>query len=226
MAANRLQACTFLGEATHDVAAGVVISSEAGCAFGTLERRDARSRRDGPPHADRHAHLRGPAATPAGAAAVGPAAASAGRGVIMNRVVARLPESVAELCLVRLGIQVKGLSAWLFARRLRSAILADARRAMAEDAGLLNSESFAIGIKHFGVLQYWRSFDDLDAWSRRPPHSEWWRAAVERMRPEERLRRLSRDLPGAILATSNRSTSTADPPAWRRSGSSASPSAR
>ena len=37
MAANRLQACTFLGEAAHDVAAGVVISSEAGCAFGTLE---------------------------------------------------------------------------------------------------------------------------------------------------------------------------------------------
>jgi hypothetical protein len=100
----------------------------------------------------------------------------------MNRVVARLPESVAELCLVRLGIQVKGLSAWLFARRLRSAIAADARRAMAEGAGLLNSETFAIGITHFGVLQYWRSFDDLDAWSRRPPHSEWWRSAVERMR--------------------------------------------
>lgn len=36
VAAGRLQACTYLGEATHDVAAGVVISSEAGCAFGTL----------------------------------------------------------------------------------------------------------------------------------------------------------------------------------------------
>jgi myo-inositol-1(or 4)-monophosphatase len=36
VAANRLQACTFLGEALHDIAAGVVISSEAGCAFGTL----------------------------------------------------------------------------------------------------------------------------------------------------------------------------------------------
>ncbi|MGO9814575.1 MAG: inositol monophosphatase family protein [Isosphaeraceae bacterium] len=42
VAANRLQACTFLGEATHDIAAGVVISSEAGCVFGTLggERLD------------------------------------------------------------------------------------------------------------------------------------------------------------------------------------------
>jgi fructose-1,6-bisphosphatase/inositol monophosphatase family enzyme len=37
VAANRLQACTFLGEATHDIAAGVVISNEAGCVFGTLD---------------------------------------------------------------------------------------------------------------------------------------------------------------------------------------------
>jgi myo-inositol-1(or 4)-monophosphatase len=36
VAANRLQACTFLGEAAHDIAAGVVISSEAGCTFGTI----------------------------------------------------------------------------------------------------------------------------------------------------------------------------------------------
>jgi fructose-1,6-bisphosphatase/inositol monophosphatase family enzyme len=43
VAADRLQACTFLGEAAHDIAAGVVISSEAGCAFGTLggEQLDA-----------------------------------------------------------------------------------------------------------------------------------------------------------------------------------------
>ena len=39
VAANRLQACTFLGEAAHDVAAGVVISSESGCQFGTVEGR-------------------------------------------------------------------------------------------------------------------------------------------------------------------------------------------
>jgi len=38
-ACNRLQACTFLGEQTHDVAAGVVIASEAGCAFGTVDGR-------------------------------------------------------------------------------------------------------------------------------------------------------------------------------------------
>ncbi len=100
----------------------------------------------------------------------------------MNRVIARLPESMPELCLVRLGIQVKRPAAWLYARRLRSAIAADARRAIAAGSGLLNSESYTIALNHFGVLQYWRSFDDLETWAHRLPHSEWWRAAVERMR--------------------------------------------
>ena len=39
VACNRLQACTFLGEATHDVAAGTVIAAEAGCSFGTIGGR-------------------------------------------------------------------------------------------------------------------------------------------------------------------------------------------
>jgi len=100
----------------------------------------------------------------------------------MNRATARLPETVSELCLVRLGIQVKSLSAWLFARRLRLEIAVSARAAAVSGAGLLSSESFAIAINHFGVFQYWRSFDELEAWVRRPPHSEWWRKAIERMR--------------------------------------------
>jgi myo-inositol-1(or 4)-monophosphatase len=37
VAADRLQACTFLGEQAHDVAAGVVIAREAGCRFGTID---------------------------------------------------------------------------------------------------------------------------------------------------------------------------------------------
>jgi hypothetical protein len=105
----------------------------------------------------------------------------------MNHVTARLPDAMVELCLVRLGIQVKSLSAWLFARRLRAAIVTDARSAAGQESGLLNSESFAFGLTHFGVLQYWRSFDDLEAWARKPPHSEWWREAVERMRRQQDL---------------------------------------
>ena len=37
VAAGRLAACTFLGEQTHDVAAGTVIVAEAGCQFATLD---------------------------------------------------------------------------------------------------------------------------------------------------------------------------------------------
>jgi hypothetical protein len=105
----------------------------------------------------------------------------------MNRVVARLPETVTELCLVRMGIQVRTASAWWFARRIRLQIAASARRAQEEHAGLLCTESFTIALSHFGFLQYWRSFADLEAWSHKPPHSEWWRRAVERMRRKEDL---------------------------------------
>jgi myo-inositol-1(or 4)-monophosphatase len=37
VAADRLQACTFLGEQAHDIAAGVVIAQEAGCCVGTID---------------------------------------------------------------------------------------------------------------------------------------------------------------------------------------------
>lgn len=37
VAANRLQACTFLGEAAHDVVAGTAIVAEAGGSFGTID---------------------------------------------------------------------------------------------------------------------------------------------------------------------------------------------
>lgn len=39
VASNRLQACTYLGEGLHDVAAGTVIAAEAGCVFGTADGR-------------------------------------------------------------------------------------------------------------------------------------------------------------------------------------------
>jgi myo-inositol-1(or 4)-monophosphatase len=39
VASGRLQACTFLGEGAHDIAAGAVIAAEAGCAFGTTGGR-------------------------------------------------------------------------------------------------------------------------------------------------------------------------------------------
>ncbi len=98
----------------------------------------------------------------------------------MQRMIARLPESVNELCLLRLGLQLRRLSGLPYARRLKRALDESVREASGQ--GLLLSESFKLAWNHFGLLQYWRSFEELEAWSRRPPHSEWWREAVERMR--------------------------------------------
>jgi Domain of unknown function (DUF4188) len=105
----------------------------------------------------------------------------------MDRIVFKLPESVDELCLVRVGVVVRKLSALAYAARLVKTIDRAAVAAIDASAGLLSSERFAVGLGHHGFLQYWSSFDALDAWSHRPPHSDWWRDALERMRKRDDL---------------------------------------
>jgi hypothetical protein len=100
----------------------------------------------------------------------------------MQRKIASIPESMTELCLIRLGIQARKWTALPFATKLGRAIDRSAKEAIAANAGLLHSERFAFNMRHFGVLQYWRSYDELEQWVRRPPHSEWWRQAIDRER--------------------------------------------
>jgi hypothetical protein len=100
----------------------------------------------------------------------------------VRRAIASLPDSVAELCLVRVGIQARGFRARVFVARLGRAIDRAAAEAMATGAGLLAADRFQLGRGHLGLLQYWQSFDHLEAWTRRPPHSAWWGEAVERIR--------------------------------------------
>jgi hypothetical protein len=100
----------------------------------------------------------------------------------MQRVAATPPESVSELCLIRLGLVVRQLSAWPFLIRTGRAITRSVTEATRDRAGLLHSERYLVGWGHFGVLQYWESYEALEAWSHRAPHSEWWRLANERMR--------------------------------------------
>jgi hypothetical protein len=102
----------------------------------------------------------------------------------MNRLVASLPESVAELCLIRLGLVVHKLRALPFAAKMGRAIDRSAKEAIGANAGLLRSERFGVSWGHFGVLQYWASYESLETWSHRPPHSDWWREALERMRKQ------------------------------------------
>ncbi|CAN5911255.1 DUF4188 domain-containing protein [soil metagenome] len=100
----------------------------------------------------------------------------------MQRQAATLPDSIEELCLIRLGIQARRLRAVPYVRRLGKAIDQSAAEAIASGAGLLHSERFLIGWNHFGVWQYWKDFEALEAWSHRPPHSDWWRGLLDRAR--------------------------------------------
>ncbi len=100
----------------------------------------------------------------------------------MNRTIARLPEDISELCLIRLGIQSRKLAAFPYLFRLKRSIDRSSREAIAAGAGLLHSDFFRIAWNHFGVLQYWRSFVELEAWSHMSPHADWWREASERLR--------------------------------------------
>ncbi len=100
----------------------------------------------------------------------------------MDRQVASLPDSIDELCLIRLGLVVRRLRAWPYALRLGRAIRESAAAALGEGAGLLGSEMALMPPNHLIVLQYWSSFGAMEAWSHRPPHSTWWKGAVERMR--------------------------------------------
>jgi hypothetical protein len=42
--------------------------------------------------------------------------------------------------------------------------------------GLLHHESFLFSLfpPHFGIRQYWRDFESLEAWARSEPHRLWW----------------------------------------------------
>ena len=100
----------------------------------------------------------------------------------MNRLVATPPESVDELCLIRLGLMVLRPSAWPFLFKMGRAIEAATRAPEAVSGGLLHSERLFVSLRHVVILQYWASFDQMEAWSHREPHAEWWRMANARMR--------------------------------------------
>src|SRR6516162_4176062 len=44
----------------------------------------------------------------------------------------------------------------------------------AKPDGLLLHENLLYSLRHFGMRQYWRDFESLEAWSRSEPHRIWW----------------------------------------------------
>lgn len=44
----------------------------------------------------------------------------------------------------------------------------------AKPDGLLLHENLFFSLRHFGMRQYWRDFESLEAWSHSEPHRQWW----------------------------------------------------
>lgn len=44
----------------------------------------------------------------------------------------------------------------------------------AKPDGLLLHENLLYSLRHFGMRQYWRDFESLEAWARSEPHLRWW----------------------------------------------------
>jgi hypothetical protein len=78
-----------------------------------------------------------------------------------------------DLVVIYLGMRVnawRGLRALLrLGPRINAAVAA-------RPDGLLLHETAIYGLfpPHVGMRQYWRDFASLEAWSRSPPHRDWW----------------------------------------------------
>src|SRR5579863_452896 len=79
----------------------------------------------------------------------------------------------SDLVVIYLGMRVnrlRGLATLIkFGPKINAAVAA-------KPDGLLRHESIVYSIfpPHFGMRQYWRDFQSLEAWARSLPHQEWW----------------------------------------------------
>lgn len=89
-----------------------------------------------------------------------------------------------QLCLATFGIQIhtpRGQE--LYEASGISAEMAASLEAAQRDGLLLLNRPMA-GPDGNMLLQYWRSFADLDGWARRLPHMGWWRWLLENAGPD------------------------------------------
>jgi hypothetical protein len=78
-----------------------------------------------------------------------------------------------DLVVIYLGMRVNTFTGFKtlagFGPKIQNAVAA-------KPDGLLLHENFLFSIRHFGMRQYWRDFDSLEAWSRSDPHRVWWQS--------------------------------------------------
>jgi hypothetical protein len=80
-----------------------------------------------------------------------------------------------DLVVIYLGMKAKSLRGVKTLLRIKPQIQ---ESVAARPDGLLLHEDiiFSLAPPHFGMRQYWRDFDALEAWARSGIHSGWWRA--------------------------------------------------
>lgn len=76
-----------------------------------------------------------------------------------------------DLVVIYLGMRVNALTGFktLFGFGPKISQAVDAK-----PDGLLLHENLLYSLRHFGMRQYWRDFESLEAWSRSEPHRIWW----------------------------------------------------
>jgi len=76
-----------------------------------------------------------------------------------------------DLVVIYLGMRVNALTGiktiFGFGPKIANAV-------EAKPDGLLLHENILYSLRHFGMRQYWRDFESLEAWSRSEPHIRWW----------------------------------------------------
>ena len=76
-----------------------------------------------------------------------------------------------NLVIIYLGMRVNALTGFKtlfgFGPKIQAAV-------DAKPDGLLLHENLLYSLRHFGMRQYWRDFESLEAWSRSEPHRDWW----------------------------------------------------
>src|SRR4030095_3555718 len=76
-----------------------------------------------------------------------------------------------ELVVIYLGMRVNAITGFKtlfgFGPKISAAV-------EAKPDGLLLHENILFSFRHFGMRQYWRDFESLEAWSRSEPHRLWW----------------------------------------------------
>ena len=82
-----------------------------------------------------------------------------------------------DLCVVMLGIRIRGWRGLFAARRIGPG-LAGVTRDFPD--GLLAHETVFYGLRHFGMRQYWRDRDSLERFTRSAPHAQWWSDFLKR----------------------------------------------